>query len=92
MVRGEPAVFGLVASDPTLSRTMARLAADVDRVLAAIDRARAAARARVWAAAGTSAPDHGADARRPVVVDVDATLVTAHRPGMGTGSWPVSGL
>ena len=78
VVRAEPAVFGPVASDPTLSRTIARLAADVDKVLPAIDRARAAARARVWAAAGTHAPDHDVDARRPVVVDVDATLVTSH--------------
>src|SRR5665647_2276205 len=80
--RAEPAVFGPVASDPTLSRTIARLAADVDRVLPAIDRARATARARVWGAAGTHAPDHGADARHPVVVDVDATLVTSHREGV----------
>ena len=51
VVRAEPAVFGPVASDPTASRTIARLAADVDKVLPVIDRARAAARARVWAAA-----------------------------------------
>src|SRR5665811_829420 len=78
VVRAEPAVFGSVASDPTLSRTITRLAGDVEKVLPAIDRARAAARARVWAAAGPHAPDHDADARNPVVVDVDATLVTAH--------------
>ena len=82
VVRAEPAVFGPVASDPTLSRTINRLAADVDRVLPAIDRARAAARARVWAAAGPHAPDHGADAGQPLVVDVDATLVTSHRRRM----------
>jgi len=92
VVRAEPAVFGPVASDPTLSRTIARLAGDVEKVLAAIDRARADARSHVWAAAATHAPDHDADARHPLVVDVDATLVTSHRPGMGTGSWPVSGL
>jgi hypothetical protein len=78
VVRAEPAVFGPVASDPTLSRTITRLAADVDKVLAAIDRARAEARARVWAAAGTGAPDYEADARHPLVVDVDATPVTSH--------------
>ena len=78
VVRAEPAVFGPVASDPTLLRTIARLAGDADKVLAAIDRARADARSRVWAAAGTGAPDHGVDARQPLVVDVDATLVTAH--------------
>jgi hypothetical protein len=92
VVRAEPAVFGPVASDPTLSRTLARLAADVEKVLPAIDRARAAARARVWAAAGQASPDHEAGAHNPVVIDVDATLVTAHSPGMSTGSWPVSGL
>ena len=78
VVRAEPAVFGPAASDPTLSRTIARLAADIDKVLPAIDRARADARARVWGAAGTHAPDHDVDARQPLVVDVDATLVTSH--------------
>jgi hypothetical protein len=78
VVRGEPAVFGPVASDPTASRTIARLARDVDKVLAAINTARATARARVWAAAGSNAPDHGRDAAHPLVLDIDATLVTAH--------------
>ena len=77
-VRAEPAVFGPVASGPTVSRVIARLAADVDRVLAAISTARATARARVWAVAGPNAPDHGRDAAHPLVIDIDATLVTAH--------------
>jgi len=47
-VRAEPGVFGPVASDPTLSRTIARLAGDVDKVLAAINTARATARASAW--------------------------------------------
>ena len=67
-----------MASDPTLSRTIHRLADDVDAVLPAIDRARALARARVWGKAGKDAPDHQVDARRPLIIDVDATLVTAH--------------
>ena len=78
VVRGEPAVFGAVASDPTVSRTIARLAGDVDRALAAIDRARAMARARVWKLAGSHSPDHGVSVCAPLVIDVDATLVTAH--------------
>ena len=78
VVRAEPAVFGPVASDPTASRTIAALAGDADRALAAIDRARAVARARVWAAAGTHSPDHDANAAAPLVIDIDATLVTAH--------------
>jgi len=78
VLRGEAGVFGPVASDPTVSRTMDALAQDADRVLAAVDVARARARARVWTLAGDAAPDHGVDAGTPLVVDLDATLVTAH--------------
>ena len=59
VVRAEPAVFGLVASDATISRTVAALARDArtaDAVLAAIDEVRAVARARVWRAGRRSAP------------------------------------
>ena len=77
LLRAEPGVYGLVGSDPTISRMIATLAADPD-ALAAIHRARASARAQVWALAGEQAPDHGASARQPVVIDLDATLVTAH--------------
>ena len=42
VLRAEPDVFGLVASDPTVSRTIDRLADDADKVLAAVDTARAA--------------------------------------------------
>ncbi len=78
VLRAELGLFGPVASDPTVSRLVDALAADADRALKAIDAARAAARARVWAAAGEHAPDHAASAGHPVVIDVDATLVTAH--------------
>lgn len=78
VVRAEPGVYGLVASDPTVSRAIDALAADADRALAAIDTARAAARATVWTLAGEHAPDHNSDATTPLVIDVDATLVTAH--------------
>jgi hypothetical protein len=71
-------VFGPVASDPTVSRLVAALAGDVEKACAAIDAARAAARREVWARAGAAAPDDGVDHRRPLIVDVDATLVTAH--------------
>ena len=78
LLRAEPALFGRVASDPTVSRTVDRLATDATAVLAAIDTARAAARARAWKLAGVHAPDHDTDAAQPLVIDVDATLVTAH--------------
>lgn len=78
VLRGAPTVFGPVASDPTVSRLITTLAGDPDKALAAIDAARAAARKSVWARAGSAAPDHDADHRSPLIVDTDATLVTAH--------------
>jgi hypothetical protein len=78
VLRGEHAVFGPVASDPTVSRTIDRLARDAPAALHAINTARATARARAWELAGNNAPDHGIDADQPLIIDVDATLVTAH--------------
>lgn len=77
-VRAEPGVYGRVASDPTVSRTITALAQDTDRVLAAIDGARQAARERAWGLAGAHAPDAGASPAVPLVIDLDATLITAH--------------
>jgi hypothetical protein len=77
-LRAAPEVFGAVASDPTVSRLIDTLAADASAALAAIASARASARARAWSLAGEHAPDHHTDASRPLVIDVDATLVTAH--------------
>ena len=78
VLREQPGVYGPVASDPTVSRTIDALATDAPRALAAISTARAAARAQVWELAGEHAPDHGADAQAPLIIDVDATLVTSH--------------
>ncbi|SHN88902.1 Transposase DDE domain [Geodermatophilus obscurus] len=82
-VRAAPEVFGSVASDPTVSRCIDTLAADVPAALAAIAAARATALARAWALAGAQAPDHGTDAGTPLVIDVDATVVTAHSEKQG---------
>jgi hypothetical protein len=76
VLRAEPGAFGRVASDPTVSRTLSVLAGDADQVLAALEKARAAA--RVWQLAGEHAPDHQVNARSPLIIDLDATLVTAH--------------
>jgi hypothetical protein len=78
LLRAEPGVYGQVASDPTVSRTIDALAADAPEALKAINTARASARAAVWARAGEHAPDHATDAGAPLVIDIDATLVTAH--------------
>jgi hypothetical protein len=78
VLRCEPGVYGRVASDPTVSRLIDTLAADAPAVLKVIDTARATARTRAWSLAGEQAPDHDTDAGSPLIVDVDATLVTAH--------------
>ena len=43
LLRGEPGLYGPVASDATVSRTITALAADAPAALAAIDTARARA-------------------------------------------------
>lgn len=78
VVRAEPGVYGLVASDATVSRLIGLLAEDADHAIAAISAARRNARARAWELAGADAPDHAASAAGPVLIDLDATLVTAH--------------
>jgi hypothetical protein len=66
-LRDQPALFGTVASDPTIWRTFDAIDTDV---LDALRAARAEARAKVWA---------GRRRRRgPVVLDVDASLVEIH--------------
>ncbi|MGP4052192.1 RNA-guided endonuclease TnpB family protein [Streptomyces sp. 2A115] len=70
----EPAVFGPVASDPTVSRLVGQLASGGKRVLAALRAARAEVREHVWRLAGNAAPDAGGQ----VIVDLDGVLVRAH--------------
>jgi hypothetical protein len=75
VLRSEPELFGPVASDPVISRLMARLSADAPAALKAIRAARAGARQRAWARAGQAAPGAGGGL---IIADIDATLLTAH--------------
>ncbi|QWF24546.1 IS1380 family transposase [Nocardioides sp. LMS-CY] len=84
-IRAQPEVFGPVASDPTISRLVASLAVDVDGAVAAIRAAHAQARARVWARRRPLAGAPGRRAGGQVIVDLDATLVTAHSDKEGAG-------
>ncbi|WP_426977316.1 IS1380 family transposase [Pseudarthrobacter sp. O4] len=78
-LRSQPQVYGLVASDPTISRLIRTLStAGPGKALAAINTARAAARAHVWAAAGDDSPLHGVTGKSPLIVDLDATLIASH--------------
>ena len=74
LLRAEQGVYGPVASDPTISRTIAALAADAPAALKAIDTARAAARARAWGLAGADGPEATTGATNPLIIDLDATL------------------
>jgi Transposase DDE domain group 1 len=75
VLREQPQLAGPVASDPVVSRLVSTLAADLPRALKAVRAARAAARERAWALAGSAAPGAGGG---PVIVDLDATVVVAH--------------
>ncbi|XCW00335.1 transposase [Streptomyces sp. HUAS MG47] len=73
ILRAELAVFGPVASDPTVSRLVDTLATSGPKALSSIRSARAEVRQRVWKLAGASPPDTG-----QVIVDLDGVLVLAH--------------
>ncbi|ALO97941.1 MULTISPECIES: IS1380 family transposase [Streptomyces] len=84
LLRAEPAVFGPVASDPTVSRLISKLASGGQRVLAALRTARAEVRECVWRLAGDAAPD----ASGQVIVDIDGVLVLAHSEKQdATATW-----
>ncbi len=82
---------GSVASTPTIWRVLADIA-NTPGMLAAIRLGRAQARDRAWLArgelTGTQLPGSRAAGKTisEVVIDLDATLVTAHSPGFGTRS------
>jgi hypothetical protein len=78
VVRAQPELFGPVASDPTVSRLIGRLAGDLDAALPAIRAAHAQARAAVWARRRPLAGRSGSRDGGQVIVDLDSTLVTAH--------------
>jgi len=78
-LRAQPQVYGRVASDPTVSRLITTLSTITPgKALAAINTARAAARAHVWSVTDKHSPLHGVSSDAPLVVDLDATLLTAH--------------
>ena len=83
VLREQPELFGPVASTPTAWRTLDAVAARGEPALQELHAARAAARERAWLARaelGRAVPVVRAGGRvwRGLVIDVDATLVTAH--------------
>nr|WP_274518052.1 IS1380 family transposase [Gordonia sp. KTR9] len=78
IVRAQPALFGTVASDPTASRLINTLAEDSTAAVAAIRQARAHCRERVWARRRPLDGRPGSFDGGQVIIDLDATTVTAH--------------
>ena len=74
-LRDQGVLFGAVASDATAYRCVERLDAEM---LARIRGSRASARARVWGLAGTPSSR--------VILDIDATLLTAHSEKEGAAA------
>ena len=74
VLRDQPELFGEVASTATAWRVLEQVAQD-ERGLAGLRAARAQARARAWQA--------GAHREGLLLLDVDATLVTAHSDKQG---------
>ena len=85
LLRCDKEVFGPVASDPTVSRLVGTLADHVEAVEAAVNRARKTVRQRVWDLAGEHSPTAGISAERPLMIDIDATLVGVHLRERGGG-------
>lgn len=77
---GQQTLFGQVASAATTCRTLAAVADD-EQAMVAIAEARRQMRARVWAAGGAPAVVQAAVAGQeptdPLMLDLDATIVTA---------------
>jgi hypothetical protein len=83
VLRGQPRLFGTVASVPTATRTIAALADDgaIEATVAALDTAQARLRQAAWEAGAVPAPVAAAAAGEPdgpLCLDLDATLVIAH--------------
>jgi len=74
-LRDQPGLFGPIASTPTAWRVIERLAQAGERGLAGLRLARARARRRAWQA--------GAWVEGLLVIDLDATLISAHSDKQG---------
>ena len=71
-------VLGLIVRNPLALTGLVVLLALISVALLAGSISPYEARAAVWSLAGEHAPDHGADASAPLIVDLDATLVGSH--------------
>ena len=77
-LRVQESVFGTVASTPTVSRAINRLAEHADEVTSLIQDVISGVREMVWEHAWTAGKMARPTVADPVIIDVDATLVNVH--------------
>jgi Transposase DDE domain group 1 len=84
-LRHQGPLLGPVASAPTVWRSLSEAS---PAALARVEKARAKVRHHVWSLLSQPPASQvaGIDLGEVVVLDVDATLVTAHSPALGTRS------
>ena len=78
LLRAEPGVFGRVASDPTVSRLIDTLAADADRRWRRSRRPAPTLERGCGRWPASTPPTTAPTPASPLIIDLDATLVTAH--------------
>lgn len=92
VLRDSPELFGPAPSNATVSRFVERAAEHPETFEQGFTALMRSMRSRIWEAAGKRNPAALATRLDPLIIDIDATLVTTHSTGMNTGSHDVSGL
>lgn len=83
-LRAAPELFGLVASDATVSRFMGRIKEQPDAFSYGFATMTRSLRTKIWAAAGVRNPAQLATPADPLLIDIDASLVHVHSEKEGS--------
>jgi hypothetical protein len=78
ILRASPGVFGQVPSNATISRFFERTVVNPELFSYGIETLTRELRSKAWNAAGSRNPALSATAADPLIIDLDATLVTSH--------------
>jgi hypothetical protein len=78
ILRSSPGLFGQLPSNATVSRFFERTVANPELFSYGFETLTRELRTRAWNAAGNRNPAASATAADPLIIDIDATLVTSH--------------
>lgn len=78
ILRSAPGVFGQLPSNATVSRFFERTVVNPELFSYGFETLTRELRSRAWDAAGNRNPALSATAANPLIIDIDATLVTSH--------------